>query len=174
MVQVERRRERCAALSDLADQGFLHKRSSSDQHRTEKHKNQNTPAPIVFLCNCCRWLARTSGGRVEEPCSNDPRGRGAISPSCGCSPVSACTRTEGRLSHCRWPGKRRNRDDFKRSTTGLTLSSCVEIQAASVAVGGMSSEEHHWFSSFSCFRVKGYLFSVRRYIFWLLFNMNFK
>ena len=98
MVQVERRRERGAALSDLADQGFLHKRSASDQHRTEKRKNQNTPAPIVFLCNCCRWLARTSGGRVEEPCSNDPRGRGAISPSCGCSPVSACTRTEWQVS----------------------------------------------------------------------------
>jgi hypothetical protein len=117
MVQVERRRERGAALSDLADQGFLHKRSASDQHRTEERKNKNTPAPIVFLCNCCRWLARTSGGRVEEPCSNDPRGRGAISPSCGCSPVSACTRTESQVS--RWPGKGGNRDNFKSPQTVL-------------------------------------------------------
>ena len=147
MVQVERRREPCAALSHLADQGFLHKRSASDQHRTEKHKNQHTPTSIFFFCNCYKWLAGKSGGRVEEPCSDDPRGRGAISPSCGCSPVSACTRTEWRVScleerMCRWPRKGRTRDHFNRSTNGLTLSSCVEIQAASVPVCVMSYMWH--------------------------------
>jgi hypothetical protein len=140
------RRER-RAVSYLADQGFLHKRSASDQHRTEKRKNQNTPAPIVFLCNCCRWLARKSGGRVEEPCSDDPRGRGAISPSCGCSPVSACTRTEWRVScleerMCVGGQEREETEIISRGPNGLTLSSCVEIQAASVPVCVMSYMWH--------------------------------
>jgi len=162
MLQVERRRER-RAVSYLADQGFLHKRSASDQHRTEKRKNQNTPAPVVFLCNCCRWLARTSGGRVEEPCSNDPRGRGAISPSCGCSPVSACTRTEWQVSCL---GERMGvGGQGKEETNGLTLSSCVEIQAASVPVCVMS---YMWHGYLVVGTVYSFSFSPLWVIFWSL------